>query len=203
MSYGLVGRVTGVRNKPLGSERGMRIFGARAALASAAVWLVSLAAASSAAACGGDLSGTPIEHGRTKGGVRWNQRSCLVGHELFVELSMLDPHNNQLGGGMSLPISVLKGSLVVDATGIDLGSDHENEIDGVAWENITRLRIETTAGKPLIVRTRRAPPAERKIHRYLRRLRFFVIFYPGMRGRATRVCGLTNRDQRVGCQRRG
>ena len=177
--------------------------GARAGVMSAVVMLISLAAASSAAACGGTLSGTPVEHGRTKGGVRWNQRACLVGHELLVELSMLDRHNNQLGGGMSLPISALKGSLDVDATGIDLGSDHENEIDGVAWENITRLRVKFASGKPLIVRTRRAPLAERKIHHYLRRLRFFVIFYPGARGRATRVCGLTHRDQRVGCQRSG
>ena len=104
---------------------------------------------------------------------------------------------------MSLPISALKGSLDVDATGIDLGSDHENEIDEVAWENITRLRVKFASGKPLIVRTRRAPLAERKIHHYLLRLRFFVIFYPGARGRATRVCGLTHRDQRVGCQRSG
>ncbi len=175
--------------------------GARAGLVIVAVMFISLAAASSAAACGGNLSGTPIEHGRTKGGVRWNQRACLVGHELLVDLSMLDRHNNQLGGGMSRPISALKGSLAVDAPGIDLGSDHENEIDGVAWENITRLRVEFASGTPLIVRTRRAPLAERKIHRYLRRLRFFVIFYPGSRGRATRVCGLTHREQPIGCQR--
>src|SRR5581483_6325660 len=41
----------------------------------------------------------------------------------------------------------------------DLGSDHENEVDGVTWENIIRLRIETMAGKPVTVRTRRAPLA--------------------------------------------
>ncbi len=175
--------------------------GWRASVASAAVMLISLAAASSAAACGGDLSGPLIEHGQTKGGVRWSQRACRSGHELLVDLSMLDRHDHQLGGGMSLPFASLEGFLDVDALGVDLGSDHEDEIDGVAWENITRLQINFASGKPLVVRTRRAPLAERKVHRYLRQLRFFVIFYPGARGRATRVCGLARREQRIGCQR--
>jgi hypothetical protein len=46
--------------------------GWRTGVVTVAVMLISQAPASSAVACGGDVSGTPIEPGRTKARVRWS-----------------------------------------------------------------------------------------------------------------------------------
>jgi hypothetical protein len=102
---------------------------------------------------------------------------------------------------MERPVPSARNALFVDAPGVGLGSDHEDEIDGVSFKTVGRLEINFASGAPLIAATHRAPAATRRHHAYLRDLRFFVIFYPGHRGIPKTVCALSAAGHRSHCQR--
>lgn len=174
----------------------------RYASVAAAGFIAALASAPAAAACGGDTSGPVFEHGRSAGGQLWSQIACAVGQQaLEVDLLLPEPHGGDAGGGFGAPMPPAPNPLYVDAPRVDLGSDNEGEVDGVAFSAVTRLQISFRSGPPLIAATRRAPAGQRRRYAYLRPLRFFVIFYSGHRGIPKTVCVLNAGGRQSHCQR--
>jgi len=161
-----------------------------------------LACAGTAQACGGDLRGPVVEHGRSAGGQVWSQIACAVGRgHLDVEVSFPGPGGTDAGGGMLVPVPSSRRSLFVDAPGVGLGRRRsEDVLDGVAFRDVVGLRLVFRTGPPRMARTVRAPASERRRFRYVRGLRFFVYFFADSRGLPWRVCGIDARGSQTGCR---
>ncbi len=168
-----------------------------------AVLCCALSFTATALACGSDYSGPVVEHGRSHGGQRWSQLACLVGkNHIEVDVSLPGPGGTDGGGGMIRPMPTSTHAVYVDAPGVGLGTNgEEDEIDGFASRATVRLELYFRTGAPRLARTVLAPAAERRRFRYLRGLRFFVFFFIDPRGLPERVCGLDTRGRRTSCDR--
>lgn len=161
-----------------------------------------LACAAAAQACGGNLKGPVMEHGRSPGGQSWYQVACLAGRQLEVDVSLPGPSGTDGGGGMRVPFPTSRHALYVDAPGSGFGSQrNEYEIDGVALRTTIRLELHFRSGPTRTTTTVRAPFAERRRFRYLRNVRFFVYFFTDPRGLPQTVCGVNTRGRQTSCQR--
>jgi hypothetical protein len=139
----------------------------------------SLIGVSSASACGGDNpSGPVVAHGVSPGGQRWSQTACLNGHQLVVELSPPQPDGEDAGGGSAGPAPSARAPLIQVGRGNGLGPAEENEVDGVAFQDVARLVVRFQSGPPTTVAVHQAPAHDRHRLAFLRPLRFFVVFFP-------------------------
>jgi len=142
----------------------------------------SLVGVSSASACGGNNPcGLVVAHGVSPGGQRWSQTAGLNGTQPVVELSLPQPDGEDAGGGSAGPAPSARAPLISVGRGNGLGPAEENEVDGVAFQNVARLLIRFRTGAPTTVAVRQAPSHDRHRLAFLRPLRFFVVFFPSSR----------------------
>jgi hypothetical protein len=121
--------------------------------------------------------------------------------QLLVDLDLPEPGGYDDGGGMGVPFPLPAYSLFIDAPYNGYGADRANGVTGVAASGVTELRLSFRTGSPIFARTAPAPTAEVRRHPYLKRLRFFVIWYAGRRGVPRVICAVNRESQPPICRR--
>ena len=99
----------------------------------------------------------------------------------MVNLSLPQSDGEDVGSEGSGPPPTGRAPLLHIGRGSGLGPAHESEIDGVAFQTVTRLVVRFTTGAPVAVVPRQAPAGDRDRLAFLRPLRFFMVFFPGTR----------------------
>jgi hypothetical protein len=135
-------------------------------------WLAfGAATASSACACG-EINGVPVARGQSRGGQQWNQVAASSRGRLRVDI---DFPGSSGGGFETSPFGGGDWAHITSGSGFPPPDPYE--FDGATDRRVRQIDVRLRDGSLVTIRPWRPPLRARRHHRFLRKLRFFVVFY--------------------------
>lgn len=126
---------------------------------------------SSACACG-EIHGVPVARGQSRGGQQWNQVAASSRGRLRVDI---DFPGSSGGGFETSPFG--RGYWAHITSGSGFPPPDPYEFDGATDRRVRQIDVRLRDGSLVRIRPWRPPLRARQHHRFLRKLRFFVVFY--------------------------
>jgi hypothetical protein len=124
--------------------------------------------------------------GHSQGGQEWGLRYGVHKETSYLMISLPDTAGNDNGGGSSWD-GWARGQMFTISFGDGFAQPDPQLVSGAAAEKIHTLRFTFSDGPPLVVHPRKASSRLRQRFRFLRHVRFYILFYADSQGEVQTV----------------